>query len=153
MHRLAKPAYLSQFPFYALLGVAPYCVPGGIGVVSREAHRFFTMVLARSTHAECVQQHLAEHTSIQLTLDRYSHWMPTMDKHTPRAPWMRRSRRPTAKTCLRMRKAHAKGKFASVSGQQAVLLVEPKQAAMGRPTDRSVALYEAQRSLHIPGAE
>jgi hypothetical protein len=30
-------------------------------------------------------QHLAEHASIQLTLDRYSHWMPTMGKHTASA--------------------------------------------------------------------
>jgi integrase len=30
-------------------------------------------------------QHLAGHASIQLTLDRYSHWMPSMDKHTASA--------------------------------------------------------------------
>jgi integrase len=30
-------------------------------------------------------QHLAGHASIQLTLDRYSHWMPTMGKHTASA--------------------------------------------------------------------
>src|SRR5918992_1079425 len=32
--RLANPAYLEGFPFPALLSVAPYCVPGGIRVVS-----------------------------------------------------------------------------------------------------------------------
>jgi integrase len=42
------------------------------------------MVLARSTHAKYVQ-HLLGHVSIQLTLDRYSHLMPTMGKHTASA--------------------------------------------------------------------
>jgi integrase len=36
------------------------------------------MVLARSTHAKYVQ-HLLGHVSIQLTLDRYSHWIPSME--------------------------------------------------------------------------
>jgi hypothetical protein len=31
---LANPAYLSGFLFSGLLRVAPYCVPGGIRVVS-----------------------------------------------------------------------------------------------------------------------
>jgi hypothetical protein len=30
-------------------------------------------------------QNLAGHASIQLTLDRYSHWMPSMGKHTASA--------------------------------------------------------------------
>jgi len=30
-------------------------------------------------------KHLAGHASIQLTLDRYSHWVPTMGKHTASA--------------------------------------------------------------------
>jgi hypothetical protein len=34
VHRLANPAYLSRFLFSGLLRVAPYCVPGGIRVVS-----------------------------------------------------------------------------------------------------------------------
>ncbi len=38
------------------------------------------MVLARSTHAKYVQ-HLLGHVSIQLTLDRYSHWIPSMGRH------------------------------------------------------------------------
>src|SRR5918998_6763166 len=35
LHGLANPAYLSWFPFSALPCVAPYCVPGGIRVVSK----------------------------------------------------------------------------------------------------------------------
>ena len=38
----------------------------------------------RGVHPKFVQ-HLAGHASIQLTLDRYSHWMPTMGKHTASA--------------------------------------------------------------------
>src|SRR5215208_7637993 len=34
VQRLANPAYLEGFPFPALLRVAPYCVLGGIRVVS-----------------------------------------------------------------------------------------------------------------------
>ena len=36
MQEIANPAYLEGFPFPALLRVAPYCVPGGIRVVSGE---------------------------------------------------------------------------------------------------------------------
>src|SRR5918994_680586 len=47
LHRLANPAYLSRFPFSALPCVAPYCVPGGVRVVSivRGSHaaRSFTL--------------------------------------------------------------------------------------------------------------
>ena len=32
----ANAAYLEGFPFPALLRVAPYCVPGGIRVVSKD---------------------------------------------------------------------------------------------------------------------
>lgn len=32
-------------------------------------------------HSKYVQN-LAEYTSIQLTLDRYSHWMPSMGRNT-----------------------------------------------------------------------
>jgi integrase len=39
------------------------------------------IVLARSTYSMYVQ-HLAGHASIQLTLDRYSHWMPSMGRNT-----------------------------------------------------------------------
>ena len=41
-------------------------------------------LLARGTHPKYVQHPLG-HVSIQLTLDRYSHWMPTMGKHTASA--------------------------------------------------------------------
>ena len=34
MQRLANAAYLEGFPYSGLLSVAPYCVPGGIRVVS-----------------------------------------------------------------------------------------------------------------------
>src|SRR5687768_13280075 len=34
LQRLANAAYLEGFPFPALLRVAPYCVPGGVRVVS-----------------------------------------------------------------------------------------------------------------------
>jgi hypothetical protein len=39
------------------------------------------MVLARSTHAKYVQ-HLTGHARIQLTLERYSHEMPSMGRNT-----------------------------------------------------------------------
>ncbi len=42
---------------------------------------YFTILLARSTHPKYVQ-HLAGHASTQLTLDRYSHWMPSMGRNT-----------------------------------------------------------------------
>jgi integrase len=47
-------------------------------------HSSFTLLLSRGVHPKFVQ-HLAGHASIQLTLDRYSHWMPTMGKHTASA--------------------------------------------------------------------
>jgi hypothetical protein len=34
LHRLANPTYLGGFFFSALPSVAPYCVPGGVRVVS-----------------------------------------------------------------------------------------------------------------------
>src|SRR5215203_5406818 len=43
LHRLANSAYLSLFLFSTLLRVAPYCVPGGIRVVSG-AHGCMTPV-------------------------------------------------------------------------------------------------------------
>jgi integrase len=47
-------------------------------------HSCFTLLLSRGVHPKYVQ-HLAGHASIQLTLDRYSHWMPTMGKHAASA--------------------------------------------------------------------
>ncbi len=44
-------------------------------------HTCFTILLTRGTHPKYVQ-HLAGHASIQLTLDRYSHWMPSMGRNT-----------------------------------------------------------------------
>src|SRR5918995_114054 len=49
----ANPAYLSRFTFCALLGVAPYCVPGGIRLVSTEAWLLHDP--ARSWHASEVR--------------------------------------------------------------------------------------------------
>jgi integrase len=43
-----------------------------------------TLLLSRGTHPKYVQQ-LLGHGSIQLTLDRYSHWMPSTGKHTASA--------------------------------------------------------------------
>jgi integrase len=44
-------------------------------------HTFVTLLLSRGSHPKLVQ-HLLSHSSIQLTLDRYSHWMPSMDTST-----------------------------------------------------------------------
>jgi integrase len=44
-------------------------------------HTCFTILLARGTHLKYLQ-HLAGHSSIQLTLDRFSHWMPSMRRNT-----------------------------------------------------------------------
>jgi hypothetical protein len=37
-------------------------------------------LLSRGTHPKLVQ-HLLGYASIQLTLDRYSHWIPSMSRH------------------------------------------------------------------------
>jgi len=47
-------------------------------------HTCATLLLSRGTHPKYVQR-LLGHASIQLTLDRYSHWMPSMGKHTASA--------------------------------------------------------------------
>ena len=47
-------------------------------------HTCTTLLLSRGTHPKHVQQ-LLGHASIQLTLDRYSHWMPSIGKHTASA--------------------------------------------------------------------
>jgi hypothetical protein len=41
----------------------------------------FAILPIRSTHLK-YGQHLTEHASIQLTLERYSHWMPSMGRNT-----------------------------------------------------------------------
>jgi hypothetical protein len=41
----------------------------------------FAILPIRSTHLKYVL-HLTEHASIQLTLDRYSHWMPSVGRNT-----------------------------------------------------------------------
>ncbi len=44
-------------------------------------HTCATLLLSRGTHPKMVQ-HLMGHASIQLTLDRYSHWIPSMGRAT-----------------------------------------------------------------------
>jgi integrase len=44
-------------------------------------HTYATLLLARGTHPTFVQKSLG-HASVQLTLDRYSHWMPSMGRNT-----------------------------------------------------------------------
>jgi integrase len=39
-----------------------------------------TLLLGRGVHPKLVQ-HLLGHVSITMTLDRYSHWMPSMGRH------------------------------------------------------------------------
>ena len=44
-------------------------------------HTCATLLLSRGTHPKLVQ-HLLGHATIQLTLDRYSHWIPSMGRAT-----------------------------------------------------------------------
>jgi integrase len=44
-------------------------------------HTYATLLLARGTHPTYVQKWLGR-ASVQLTLDRYSHWMPSMGRNT-----------------------------------------------------------------------
>lgn len=43
-------------------------------------HTYATLLLARGVHPTYVQKSLG-HSSVQLTLDRYSHWMPSMGRN------------------------------------------------------------------------
>jgi integrase len=47
-------------------------------------HTFATLLLARGVHPTYVQRALG-HASVKMTLDRYSHWMPTMGRATAEA--------------------------------------------------------------------
>ncbi len=47
-------------------------------------HTCATLLLSRGVHPKLVQ-HLLGHSSIQLTLDRYSHWIPSMGRATASA--------------------------------------------------------------------
>jgi integrase len=51
------------------------------GEVADLRHTYATLLLARGTHPTYVQKSL-RHASVQLTLDRYSHWMPSMSRNT-----------------------------------------------------------------------
>lgn len=44
-------------------------------------HTYATLLLAKGVHPTYVQKSLG-HASVQLTLDRYSHWMPSMGRNT-----------------------------------------------------------------------
>jgi integrase len=44
-------------------------------------HTYATLLLARGTHPTYVQKSLG-HASVEVTLDRYSHWMPSMGRNT-----------------------------------------------------------------------
>ena len=44
-------------------------------------HTYATLLLSMGTHPTYVQKSLG-HASVQLTLDRYSHWMPSMGRNT-----------------------------------------------------------------------
>jgi len=44
-------------------------------------HTYATLLLARGTRPTYVQKSLG-HASVQLTLDRYSHWIPSMARAT-----------------------------------------------------------------------
>jgi hypothetical protein len=80
LHKVANSAYLGGFLFSGLLCVAPYCVPGGVRVVSIDALLLHDP--ARSRHAPEGLQHLFGHVSIQITLDSYSHWIASMGRST-----------------------------------------------------------------------
>ena len=43
-------------------------------------HTCATLLLARNVNPKLVQ-HLLGHVSITMTLDRYSHWIPSMGRH------------------------------------------------------------------------
>jgi integrase len=47
-------------------------------------HTFATLLLARGVHPTYVQRALG-HASVKMTLDRYSHWMPSMGRATAEA--------------------------------------------------------------------
>jgi hypothetical protein len=50
----------------------------------QKKHSCFTILLTRGAHHKYVQ-HLAGRARIQLTLDRYSHWMPSLGRNTATA--------------------------------------------------------------------
>ena len=84
MHGLAKPAYLGGFRFSGLPYVAPYCVPGGVRVVSevtttcptggQESVESSAIVLSCSTKfkGECCK-HCTTLSSMQLEVTSVRH--------------------------------------------------------------------------------
>jgi hypothetical protein len=65
LHRVAEPAYLGGFLCCGLLRVAPYCVPGGIRVVSKML--FFIVVCGDLEATQSTFLHLAQivHHNVQ----------------------------------------------------------------------------------------
>ncbi|MBA3951692.1 MAG: tyrosine-type recombinase/integrase [Rubrobacter sp.] len=47
-------------------------------------HTCATLLLSQNVHPKYVQE-LLGHAKIAMTLDRYSHWIPSMGDHTARA--------------------------------------------------------------------
>jgi integrase len=60
----------------------PYRLPTPFAncVVRASGHTCATLLLGRGVHPK-MAQHLLGHTSITMTLDRYSHWIPSMGRH------------------------------------------------------------------------
>ena len=66
-----------------------FLIRGGVDVlkgsleVLRE-HTYATFLLARGVHPTYAQRALG-HSTVAMTLDRYSHWMPSMGRATAEA--------------------------------------------------------------------
>jgi hypothetical protein len=73
---LANAPYLSRFPFSALPCVAPCCAPGGVRVVSDRVG-----ITARGAHPRLVRE-LLGHISVTMTIDLYTHVLPSMGEQT-----------------------------------------------------------------------
>ena len=78
MQKLANPAYLEGFPFSGLLSIAPYCVRGGIRVVSTEASLLHAT--ARLWYASEVRLAPRE-ARLDRALHRYNYRMSSMSRH------------------------------------------------------------------------
>src|SRR5215203_7054042 len=83
-----------QRPFVRFkTNVAPYCVRGGVRVVSIGAYLLHHPACER--YAPDVRSAPPGHASIQLILDHYSHWMQSMDGASPTGWTKHWARRPT----------------------------------------------------------
>jgi hypothetical protein len=68
LHSLANPAYLSPFPFSALPSVAPYCIPGGVRVVSAEQVVKFSTFYETAAVSKCFVIRAAVFSACRLEL-------------------------------------------------------------------------------------